>query len=546
MPDYPFMPKIPTNRESSSLGDGSVVNINDLAEKRRLTKTILSPDSQQSGLNNALAPDDNYAEIMGRAYQTLRDTQGTQDVLSGAGDRQREFTMNTDRPQHSYPNPDFIEGMAGAGSMVPVPQIAVPSAMILGGFGANRLIQNGLQGVKDHPVMSALDALGMYSGYSSMKGAQAGMAAAKAAANVPSKLSEARAMAADPSYSGISRRGLGEMAGLTGAGQSKNTGAFNTKLGQTFDAGNKGDWEEFNKLFKGEYPTRPPTPSAHPYGPEPAPSGSSFDEEGRWLSGPDPKSNFDGYERPPQHDIDPNFNGGAGDPMQAGSAGYPHGNGNGGPTVDAMEALAGKLKGQLGPQSIVGSNGNGNGSHGGPLAWSDHMIDTPDGSTLAGETGRGGTAHPASGLGDDAIRALKEEAMKRFQTATADVEKGSLIPQHEPLTFPDGMGSGYGYKDPMNFDGVPFGQGMPKAEGNLDTVDIRKILFGGARQAGKDDSMIPPHFREPLSSSDVSVKKVHPRAGETSKSKATKAQGYDRAKDAYLKLAFESLRNTKP
>lgn len=192
------------------------------------------------------------------AQATLVNTQGTSDQLAGIGRHQGEFDNSNDMsimdsPMASFKhhiqsiNPEKIEGLAMAGSMMPVPAIAGPSMAALGGFGLNRLIKG------ERGIGGAMDAAGVMFGASELgKLGKIGAEAAQAG-QWGEKLASARSMASDPSYSGISRRAIGEMAGLAGSGRSKQSGPALSRLGQSFDAANAGDMAEHGNIWNGRW-----------------------------------------------------------------------------------------------------------------------------------------------------------------------------------------------------------------------------------------------------------------------------------------------------
>lgn len=345
-------------------------------------------------------------------------------------------------------NPDKIEGLAMAGSMMPVPQIAAPSMAVLGGFGLNRILHG------ESGAGGAMDAAGVMMGASEL--AKLGKLGAEAAqgGRFGAKLASAREMASDPSYSGISRKAIGEMAGIAGAGRSKQAGQALSQLGQSFDAANSGNMAEHRRVWNG-----------------------------RWAD--DARS------------ADPNFNGGVGDPMNAGTAGYPHT--AGGPLDSSGRDLGGTSHENYTTQQ----NGPG------PIHWG------PDG-VAPEELIAGGSTHDNGNMTAQAIRALKEEAGNKYY-------KGK----------PGGGGGGGSAPPPTGG-----GNGGP----TRDATDYRRSEFGGARfsKGGKADQMLQLNERVPRSADEVTVAQVKPPANANSREKQL-----DKEKAKALKLAFDSLAKLK-
>ena len=57
------------------------------------------------------------------------------------------------------PIPQAAEKAALLGAMIGAPEVAIPSELLLGGFAGERMIEGGVKRLKEHPFMSAFDAL---------------------------------------------------------------------------------------------------------------------------------------------------------------------------------------------------------------------------------------------------------------------------------------------------------------------------------------------------------------------------------------------------
>lgn len=88
------------------------------------------------------------------------------------------------RPGMLSRTPELLKRLALAGSMVPIPQVALPSDMYLAGSGLYDVATGGMKRVKEHPFQTAADvgfglvgARGLSKGYEGLKAAQAAQAA---------------------------------------------------------------------------------------------------------------------------------------------------------------------------------------------------------------------------------------------------------------------------------------------------------------------------------------------------------------------------------
>lgn len=110
---------------------------------------------------------------MAEAKKFLRDTSGTQTQLNLAGQVGRDSVA-----PHQPSMPERQAGAIASGGRAAAsvgafmaPEVAIPADMLLGMDSATSLAHEGMAGVKEHPVRSALEALAALSGVSRLAGA---------------------------------------------------------------------------------------------------------------------------------------------------------------------------------------------------------------------------------------------------------------------------------------------------------------------------------------------------------------------------------------